>query len=91
MLVLKRKEGQAIDVGENVRIILKEVRGGHVKVVILAPKEVRVTRSEMRQSIEDENRKAAGCLEFPCRPGGEMPQDLGKIDDLVSPVLEVKR
>jgi len=28
MLVLKRKEGQAIDVGGNVRIILKEVRGG---------------------------------------------------------------
>jgi carbon storage regulator len=91
MLVLKRKEGQAIDVGENVRIILKEVRGGHVKVAILAPKEVRVTRSEMRQSIEDENKRAAGCLDFACRPGGEVPAELGKIDDMLSPVPEGKR
>ena len=91
MLVLKRKEGQAIDVGGNVRIILKEVRGGHVKVAIVAPKEVRVTRSEMRQSIEEENRKAAGCLEFACAPGEEMPAALGKIDDMLAPALEGKR
>jgi carbon storage regulator len=90
MLVLKRKQGQAIDVGGNVRIILKEVRGGHVKVAIVAPKEVRVTRSEVRQSIEVENRKAAGCLEFSCTPGGEVPAALDRIDDMVSPAVEGK-
>jgi carbon storage regulator len=91
MLVLKRKEGQAIDVGENVRIILKEVRGGHVKVAIVAPRNVRVTRSEIRQSIEQENKRAAECLEFACRPGEEMPTTLGEIDGMLSPALEVKR
>lgn len=59
MLVLKRKQGQGIDVGENVRIILQEVRGGQVKLAIVAPSEVRVKRSEMTDSISRENIRAA--------------------------------
>ena len=31
MLVLKRKEGQAIDVGDDIRIILKEIKGSQVQ------------------------------------------------------------
>jgi carbon storage regulator len=62
MLVLKRKQGQSIDVGENVRIILQEVRGGQVKVAIVAPRDVRVKRSEIKDSISRENlRAAASC------------------------------
>ena len=59
MLVLKRREGQAIDVGNNVRIILKDIQGGHVKVAIVAPKSVRIKRSEVTDGIERENLKAA--------------------------------
>jgi carbon storage regulator len=59
MLVLKRKQGQAIDVGDDVRITLKEIRGGHVKVVISAPKGVRVQRSEIALEISEANRRAA--------------------------------
>jgi carbon storage regulator len=59
MLILKRRQGQAIDVGEDVRIILQEIRGTHAKIAIVAPKEVRVTRSEIARSISEENKKAA--------------------------------
>jgi carbon storage regulator len=59
MLILKRREGQAIDVGEDVRIILQEIRGGHAKIAIVAPKEVRVKRSEMVLAVSEENRRAA--------------------------------
>jgi carbon storage regulator len=59
MLVLKRKQGQAIDVGDDVRIILKEVRGAHVKIAISAPRGVRVQRTEVTRQISAENRKAA--------------------------------
>ena len=59
MLILKRREGQAIDVGEDVRIILQEIRGTHAKIAIVAPKQVRVKRSEMVLTVSEENRRAA--------------------------------
>lgn len=65
MLILKRKQGQAIDVGDDVRITLKEIRGGHVKVLISAPKDVRVQRTEMTLEISEENRRAADCCVGP--------------------------
>lgn len=58
MLVLKRKEGQSIDVGDNVRIVLREIHGGHVKIGIVAPRDVRVKRSEIEASVARENIKA---------------------------------
>jgi carbon storage regulator len=59
MLVLKRKQGQGIDVGENVKIILQEVRGSQVKIAIVAPHDVRVKRSEITDAISQENIRAA--------------------------------
>jgi len=59
MLVLKRKQGQAIDVGDDVRIILQDIRGGQVKIGIVAPKDIRVKRSEITDGIEQENIRAA--------------------------------
>lgn len=58
MLVLKRKEGQSIDVGDNVKIVLREIHGGHAKIGILAPKGLRVKRSEIEESVALENIKA---------------------------------
>jgi carbon storage regulator len=58
MLVLKRKEGQSIDVGDNVRIVLREIRGGHAKIGIVAPKGIRVKRTEIEESVARENIKA---------------------------------
>jgi carbon storage regulator len=59
MLVLKRKQGQAIDVGDNIRIILQKVKGNQVKIGIVAPRDVRVKRSEIVECISRVNRLAA--------------------------------
>ena len=59
MLVLKRRQGQAIDVGDNVRIISQKVKGNQVKVAIVAPRNIRVRRSEIAECISRENRLAA--------------------------------
>ena len=75
MLILKRKMGEGIDVGDNVRIVLKEISGGHVKIGIEAPTDIRVRRSETAASIREENRRAAN----PCILGAE---DLGCLDDI---------
>jgi len=68
MLILKRRMGEGIDVGDDVRIVLKEISGGHVKIGIEAPTAVRVKRSETAASVEEENLKAANS----CKggPGG---------------------
>lgn len=47
MLVLSRKQGESIQIAENVMITIAEVRGGRVKLTIDAPKSVRVMRREI--------------------------------------------
>ena len=66
MLILKRRMGEGIDVGDNVRIVLKEISGGHVKIGIEAPNGIRVRRSETAASVEEENLRAANsCMAGP--------------------------
>ena len=47
MLVLSRKKGEAIQIADNVRISIVEIRGGRVRLSIEAPRSVRVVRSEL--------------------------------------------
>ena len=59
MLVLTRKLGENIRIGDNVKITVLEVRSGQVKLGIEAPPEVKVHREEIYARIQEENRKAA--------------------------------
>ena len=47
MLVLSRKTGQQIHVGDNITITILQLKGRTVRVGIDAPDEVRVLRSEL--------------------------------------------
>jgi carbon storage regulator len=47
VLVLSRKEGEQILIGDNVTITVLKTTGTHVKLGINAPKETRVARSEL--------------------------------------------
>ena len=53
MLVLSRGEGQVITIGDNIRITIVEVRGDKVRVGIDAPRDVRVTRSELLEQTQE--------------------------------------
>lgn len=59
MLVLNRKEGQSIRIGDDIRITVVEVDGGQVKIGIDAPKQVGIHRQEVYASIQEENAEAA--------------------------------
>lgn len=48
MLVLSRKSGQSIVIGDNITIKVTEIRGGKMKIGIDAPKGVPVTRPEAK-------------------------------------------
>jgi len=59
MLVLTRKLGETIVIGEAIRVTVLEVSGEKIKLGILAPKEVPVHRLEVYEQICTENQRAA--------------------------------
>jgi carbon storage regulator len=59
MLVLSRKHGEALRVGEEVEITVVEVKGDMVRLGIQAPRDVQVWRKELWEAIVAENIKAA--------------------------------
>ncbi|MCL6577622.1 carbon storage regulator CsrA [Kyrpidia sp.] len=59
MLVLSRRAGEAILIGEDVRIVVLETRGDVVRLGIEAPRGVSILREEIFMQILEENRSAA--------------------------------
>ncbi|MFJ5769132.1 carbon storage regulator CsrA [Psychrobacillus sp. NPDC093180] len=58
MLVLSRKASETIWIGEDVEIVITEVKGEQVKVGIRAPRNIEVIRGELRQDISESNTEA---------------------------------
>ncbi|GEN54429.1 carbon storage regulator CsrA [Halobacillus faecis] len=59
MLVLNRKEGESVRVGDDITITVVGVEGGQVKLGIEAPKNVGIHRQEVYLAIKKENAEAA--------------------------------
>ena len=59
MLILTRKPGESVVIGENVHVIILEVKGESVKIGIEAPRETTVHRQEVFEAILHENQAAA--------------------------------
>ena len=57
MLVLSRKEGEKIVVGNDIVITVVEIGRGRVKIGIQAPRTMGVDRSEVRANRDDERRR----------------------------------
>ena len=54
MLVLTRKIGEAIQIGDQVTVEVLEVTGGRVRLGITAPSDVGICRSELLVSMPQE-------------------------------------
>lgn len=59
MLVLTRKVNQSIMIGDDIEVIVLEVRGEQVRLGIKAPRTVTVHRREIYDAIQQENLLAA--------------------------------
>jgi carbon storage regulator len=59
MLVLSRRVGDSIVIGDDVVVTVLEVRGDVVRVGVDAPREVAVRRKELLAELADSNREAA--------------------------------
>ncbi|MGP1569485.1 MAG: carbon storage regulator [Eubacteriales bacterium] len=47
MLIITRKLGEGISIGDNVELVINEISDGKVKIAIEAPKEVKILRKEL--------------------------------------------
>ncbi|HVT92050.1 MAG TPA: carbon storage regulator [Bryobacteraceae bacterium] len=61
MLVIRRRAGEALLVGDGVELEILEISGGQVKLGVRAPREIVVLRKEVKIT-EDENRAASQSL-----------------------------
>jgi len=59
MLVLKRKNNEAIQIGEDIEIRVLGIEGEQIKIGISAPKSVDIYRKELYLEIKDQNSAAA--------------------------------
>jgi carbon storage regulator len=60
LLILTRKLGESITIGDNIKVSVLGIRGRQVRLGIEAPNDVVVHREEIYVKIQEENRKAAG-------------------------------
>lgn len=58
MLVLSRKINQSIIIGDDIEIMLVDIRGDQIKLGINAPKSVKIFRKEVYEDIENQNMAA---------------------------------
>ena len=52
MLVLKRNLMQSIEIGENIRVTVVEIKPESVKLGVEAPDDIKIWREELRRRIE---------------------------------------
>lgn len=58
MLVLSRKKDESIMIGDQIEIKILAVDGDQIKLGIVAPKTVKVHRSEVFEAIQAQNKEA---------------------------------
>jgi carbon storage regulator len=60
MLVLARRLNESIMIGDDIEIVVIDIKGDQVKLGIKAPRKVTVHRKEIYQEIKQENIAAMG-------------------------------
>ena len=54
MLLLTRTIGETININDDVKITVSDIQGNHIKLAIVAPKEVKVYREEIYKRVQAE-------------------------------------
>ena len=93
MLVLTRKPGEQLVIGNNIRVTIVSVGPGRVKIGIEAPPDVRIDRHEIHEKILHEQEQSTDVLAAVtgAHAGGQSPTMSGSSDtmrlrDAVPPV-----
>jgi len=78
MLVLTRKVGEGIVIGDDITVKIVELKGGGIRIGIEAPRETKIYRQEVYERIRRENLEA-------------MQWNMQDLNDLSSRLDEVKK
>ncbi len=60
MLVLSRREGESVVIGNDIVITVLEVRGGQIRLGVDAPRSIQVHREEVYREVRAANLEAMG-------------------------------
>ena len=58
MLVLTRKKGESIKIGDDIEITVVAIGNDQIKIGIDAPKNVEILRKELFEEVKDQNKQA---------------------------------
>jgi carbon storage regulator len=59
MLILTRKLGESITIGDDIKITFLDIKGKQLRIGVEAPRNVSVHRGEIYQMIQEQNLQAA--------------------------------
>ena len=88
MLVLTRKVGEGIAIGDDVKIIVMQIKGKQVRLGIKASSNTAVHREEVYQRILDENKAASQSSQVDMADVSRMLSDKKPLKD--SPSTKIK-
>lgn len=78
MLVLSRKEGERIVIGENITLVVSKVHGNRVTIGIEAPRDVKIVRGELEVEL--------GASDVGVLPAAAQPSSLREFATSVLPL-----
>ena len=58
MLIITRKKGESLMIGDDIEITVSKLEDGSVKLGIQAPKDITILRKELYEAVEKENKEA---------------------------------
>ncbi len=74
MLVLSRQRDQIIMIGDDIEVVVVDIRGDKVRLGITAPKQIDVHRKEVYDQIKQENKASAQMDKKDLPPSDSVPQ-----------------
>lgn len=97
MLVLSRKEGERIVIGDNITLVISKVSGNRVTIGIEAPRDVKVARGELVLDLADlpADASAKTSTERPAKSRGaaavQTVRPKGSLREFAASVLPLQR
>ena len=74
MLILTRKPGESLYIGDDVKVFIVEIKGNQIRLGIEAPRDVRIYREEIYLQILEENKSAVAGSDSVAEGLGAQPE-----------------